>query len=137
MMTPEEKARMDMYKHVFVEKDKLNDILNAQGDRVVTQLRPELKSINKQLKTGHDKFEKQQTEIHEIKVGCGKRHGFNGSGSPTRTPVEHYKVPSTDIVTEEGIKKKTAVVIAIVTGAILVVGTIILGFIYLKSLLPF
>jgi len=147
-MTPEEEARLELYGRIFVKKEDMNEILDKHGDRVaegvLKVLKPEMKGIHKEMETGRERFDKQDEKIQAIEVECAKReatelhnhHGTGGvNGSPTRTPRENYRIQPQDpeMITEEGIKKKTAAIIAVVTGVLVVLGIVVVGIIALAG----
>lgn len=154
-MTPEETARMDLYKNVFVSQKSLGKVLDQHGDRVVKQLKPELESIDRRLTEGYETFKNQDKRLRKVEVDVAELKATESPnpaptpgvhGSPTRTDDQHYRVsheelpqnpPIDSYVTEGAIKKKTAAVVAVVTGVILVTAIIIAGVIFIISKFPF
>ena len=134
-MTPEEEARVNLYMNIFVDRRSLGKILDQHGDRVVKQLKPELENIDRRLTEGYTTFKEQEKDIEDIKIHCAQQHGPN-PGTPGQLP-QTPPIQSSEIITTEGVNKKTAVILAIVTGVIMVTSVLVAGAVYLITKFPF
>lgn len=132
-MTPEEEARTNLYKNMFVSHEQMDQILDRHGDRVVKQLKPELNSINKELKRGYETFGKHEDEIDQLKVDL-EAHKASPHPTTSQNPETPPSPPKEDEAT--GISRKAKIIIAIIAAVFAVVGAFILGFFYLASLFP-
>ena len=131
----------------YVTWKDMNDIIDKTSkkttDQVTAILGPQLENIHYRINNHQEHDKKIEMEVERIKLICAAR----GARCPHQAAPEALPRPSTsdrsqasedsdDEIDAETIKKKTAVIIAIVTAVFMIGGTLLTLFLWLLGLIP-